>query len=740
MKRKSNPQRFRKHPASNQVDHDSRSTVLRSVADLIHRGTFAEALTQINGEAANNPEPGYKAKLLSLAGDCLFKQGKFGEAATLYGQVAQQVSDHPQAWLRPLIGEVRSLLKSVQVEEAQARAVAAMQTALTHQQQYQALLAQAQATIAAGGQAVIPSRPPSPAEVGNRLGRYFFAEGELAAAKTLFQQTLQLSPQSIQARLGLAEIALREGDGATAATLARQAIVQGHYRAKTLSAWNILLAAGRKTGTNVIDTALLNGLAQATPSVRARAVLVMVRGLRNQHDARWEQVAANWLQHSAGSNPTIAAELRKLKSANARLVNDTPANRIQAAQTLLSTPNLSPNEWLSAAKEVVHCSLLQNQTPTTADLITQAVNRFGPTKRATATHGLALACKKANRLDLAAQLFQQNIATASGDDLGKSLSALAKLQSEQGNHAGAATSYWSYSQNTVFPARMRLYALVQWTREVVSANQPELVAQARPQIEAALPQITDYELVLDLARQILCSNMEKSFAMQVFQRGEQLAWQAFDACSQPSVASTILYKFCRRASNDFHKSDTVVATWSRLTEAQKPWLWSEREDYWYYLELVFRGYRDKKRWDEAEQFILPLLNDPATPPHGFVILGNSYAEMKRQQNDFNGMFSIYKKMVQVAPNHEWTAGAYYWFALRAWKQGDAAQTTSYVDKLLMAMGKDYQLYWKRNLFASALCLKAGLNLSQVLPQSGISAEILQQQLHAVQNDLARLSA
>ncbi len=737
MKRKSNPLRFRKHQSSHQVDHDSRSTVLREIADLIHRGTFAQALTQIDQEVANNPGPDDKSKLLSLAGDCLFKQGKFGDAATLYLQVFQQVHNRPEAWLRPLIGQVRSLLKNVQVEEAQARAVTAMQTVLAHQQQYQTLLAQAQATLATGGQAVIPARPPSPAEVANRLGRFFFAEGELAAAKTLFQQALDLSPNSTHAQLGLAEIALREGDGATAATLARRVIVIGLYRAKTLSAWNILLAAGRKTGTNVIDTALLNGLAQATPSVRARAVLVLARGLRNQNDSRWQQVATNWLQQSAGSNPTITAELRKLKSANARMTNDTLANRIQAAQTLLSTASLSPNEWLSAAKEVVQCSLLQNQSPAMADLITQAVNRFGPTRRVAATHGLALACKKANRPDLATQLFQQNIATALGDDLGRSLSALGKLQSEQGNHAEAAASFWSYSQNTAFPARMRLYALLQWTREVVSANQPELITQARPQIEAALPQILDYELVLDLSRQIRFSKLPRDFALQIFQRGQQLALQTFDACAHPSPATTILFKLCRRA-NDHAQYDAMIATWTRIGDARRQWLWSESNDYWQWLEHVFRAYRDSKRAPEAEQFIAPFLNDSATPPNGYAVLGVSYAAMKRKQNDFTGMFAIYEKMAQVAPTYEWTSAAYYWLALRAWKQNHVNQATAFADKILLSVGKDWTMYWKRDMAACALLLKARLHLNHVPATSGIAADKLQANLTKLQSDLSRL--
>ncbi len=739
MKRKHSPQRFRKHSATNLADHDPRSTLLRNLSVLVNRERFDEALAQVDQQVANNPETDFKSKLLSLAGDCLFRQGKFDEAATVYAQVFQQVQDRPQAWLRPAMGEIQSLLNNVQVAEATARANAALQVAAAHEQQYRDAVAAASAILAAGGQAVIPPQPPRVSVVATRLGGFFFHAGELAPAKALFQQALQSNPNgACKARIALAEIALREGDGATAATLARQAIVLGQYHAKTLSAWNVLLAAGRKTGTNVLDTTLLNGLAQATPSVRARAVLVLARGLRNQSDSRWQQLAANWLQQAGQGNPTIAAELHKLKITNARLTNATPADQQQAAQALLNTPKLGPNEWLSAAKEIVRCALVQNQSPAIDSLITQAVNRFGQTKRAAIKHGLALACKKASRADLAVQLFQQNIAATAGSDLGKSLWALAKLQSEQGNHPDAATSFWNYSQNTSMPQRFRLYALVQWVREMASANQPGVIAQARPQIEAALPQISNWELVLDLANQIRTYAIDRSFGLQVFQQGQQRALQTFDNCGHPSPAATILFKLCRRA-NDFALYDAMIATWTRLNDAKRQWLWSEREDYWNWIETVFRAYRDSKRTQEAEQFIAAFINDSATPPNGYAMLGVSYAAMKRNQNDFAAMFSIYEKMAQVAPTHEWTSAAYYWFALRAWKQGNASQAAAFADKMLLCIGKNWTMYWKRDMAACALLLKAGLNLDQVPATSGIATDKLQANLTKLQNDLARVT-
>jgi tetratricopeptide (TPR) repeat protein len=741
MRRKSNPQRFRKRQATNLPDHDPASSVLRGLHDLVQRGRYAEALAQIDQLVGGSPPLPFKAALLALAADCLFKQGKFDEAATAYASVSQLVQDQPTLWLRPALGEVRSRLNDGQTAEAANLGSEAVQRAAAFEQQYQNLLAQANATVTAGGQATIPAQPPRTSTVASRLGRYFLSAGEPDQAKALFQQALQVNPNgACRARLGLAEIALRQDDPTTCLSLARGAILLGQYQAKTLPGWTLLLAAARRTGTDTLDATLLSGLAQATASVRARAVLLLARGLRNQNDPRWQQLAANWLQQEGQTNPVIAAELRKLTFAQASRVSAPATTQLQAAQDLIQTPNLGPTEWLAAAKTTVRNTLLLNQTPDIASLIAQGVSQYGPAFQGVIAHGLARACRAANRPDLAQPLLQQNLATlpVGSEAWAKSLWALARLAASQGNPTQAAAYYWQYSQQSGLLQRFRLYALLEWTRAIAAANQPDQLAQAKPQLDAALPQITDYELVLDLARQVLYSQLGRAFALQVFQRGQQLALQAFDACPHPSPAATILYKLARRA-NDLLQYDAILASWSRLSTDQQQWVWSERSDFWCYLELVFRAWRDSQKPAQAEQFIAPYLNDPATPPHGYAILGVSYAALKRNQGDLATMFAVYEKMAQVAPTYEWTSVAYYWFALRARKQGNAAQAAAFADRMLLALGNDWTMYWKTDMAACALCLKAGLEISQVPAQVSASADRLRAQLENIQADLARLT-
>jgi tetratricopeptide (TPR) repeat protein len=741
MKRHRNPRRFRKRQSANRQEHDPRSVLLRELGIGLQRRRYAEALTEIDRQVAQTTDQDFRARLLALGADSLYKQGKFSEAADAYGNVARLIEGQPLRWFRPVVGEIRSLLRSVQVEQAQTRATAALQVATAHWQQYQQQVAQAPAIVAAGGQAVIPARPPAPVSIANRLAKYFLAEGEVAISKALFQQALELSPNSFHARLGLAAVALRENNGAEAARLAREALVQGQFHAKTLPAWPLLLAAGRKTGVDQMDGQLLKGLAQATPGVRARAVLAIAHGLRGQGDARWLPTADEWLRKAAPASPTIAAELNKLKLANSRAQSAPLTEQQQRAHALMKTPGLSPTETLSAAKEIVRTSLLLKQVPAIDAMIAEAVKRFGAVKRAAFIHGLALACSKANRGDLATQLLQRNTTdpVVTPRLWGRSVWALARVQSNAGNHSDSAASYWTFSQNTQMAQRFRLYATAQWALELFRANQRDLIEQAAPQLEVAVQQIQDWNLLLDVARRLFFSQFQRGIAISTaaYERGKKLAWQAFDSTQHPSPAAAILLKLARRAA-DRSRFDDVVATWTRLDEAKRRWLWSTNADYWTWLQQVARGYSESGRLAEAETLLTTAVQDPATPPEGFAIVGAGLAEVKWKQQGFPGLFAICEQVVQTAPSSESAAAAHIWLAVRAWKREDQAQASGFAQKALTALGKNCQLYWKEATQARAYCLLAGLDLTRVSAQCPCGTGALQAQLGEIQTILSTL--
>lgn len=738
MKRKNNPNGFRKSRIKNNPDHDPRSGVLREIRARAQSGSFAEALTQIDSELGGNPGSTYQSKLLTLAGDCLFKQGKFAEAAEAYDKICGMVQSSPVDWLSPALAQVRSLLKAVQINEAVSLANVVVQTSVANQQQYQNQLAQVAANVNSNGQATIPAQPPNPVGVASRLGKLFLAEGEFDTAKSLFQQALQINPNACQTRLGLAEIALSEGNTVEATTLAADAIKLGQYQAKTLAAWPILLAASHKIGTP-IDANLISGLATALPSVRARATLLLARGLRTQNNSSWKSLAANWLQNEGSSNCTIAAELKKLTFADAHKFSGSFSDQLQAAQNLLNAPGVSPMEWLAATKQIVRISLLLNQSVDVQSLIGQGMNRYGRQFQAEFTESLAMACKRGNRVDLATKFLQQNLANATGDAWRKTLWALAKIQSDHGDHADAATSYWTYAQNNSQPQRFRAYALMRYALELFRAQQPELIEQAAPQMETALAQIQDYEVLLDVARQLRYARFQKAktLAEDAYQRGKQMALQAFDNAGHPSVAVNIIFKFSRRAF-DFSRNDDIVTTWTRLDATKQQWLWSRNSDYWNWQELILRAYLVGGQLAQADSFGSAILNDSATPPEAVATVGATYLTLKQKQSDFKGLFSISQRMAQDAPGNERTAIAYYWLALRAWKQNNEAQTKDLADRMLLALGKDCALFWKSNYQASAYCLKAGLDLSQIPPYCPVPQGKLQQRLQDIQDDLASL--
>jgi tetratricopeptide (TPR) repeat protein len=738
MKRRKNPHRFRKRHGTNNPARVANSAILHELTQRINRRHYAKALATIDSLVAAAPELGFKSKLLALSGDCLFKQGKFTDALQVYQAVTTLAQGDAIHWLRPAIGEIRALLKNGQVSEASSRAKEVVQAAIDFEQKYENDLAQAQSTIDAGGQATIPPRPQSAAAVAVRVGKHFFSEGEIDTAALFYNQALQLHPNHSKARLGLADVALRHGNGADASRLAGEVITGGLHR-RSLPGYESIVKAAKISGGDVSTDDIISQLSDALPSVRARATLMIAKELRKHGDARWHQISDQWLQREGNDHPAFAAEFKKLKFATARRTLASPQTSLDRAQALLATSNLSPKEWLSAAKESTRSLLVSNQTPDLASTIADGATRTGVRHQAAIRHGLALASHKGGRPDIAIPLLQQNTAdpTIRKKQRGRSMWRLARMHRSLGNHGDAANAFWNYSQRPDMPQRMRLTALVEWSRSIVAANQPDQLAQAMPQFQTALPQITDYSLLLDIARNLKYSQMSGDLANQFFERGKQLAIQAFDSCQHPSPAATILFKLCRRA-NDFTQYNVIIDTYTRMSDAKRTWLWSENSAYWNYIELVFRAFRETQINDRAEQFVTSFLDDPAIPPQGYAILGISYATLRRNLGDFQKMFSVYDRMIKVAPGYEWTSVAYYWNAVRALKNGDQAAADRFAHLILHCLGNDWTMAWKADVAAAALVIGAGLNVAQVPTNPQVTPAMLQKQADTIQSDIGRL--
>lgn len=735
MKRKwRNPQGFRKRHNQSNGGHVS---PLQAVAAQIQRREFEGALRDLDRQLVGNPSPLERGRVLALVGDALFKQGKFVQARGAYARAGQMPAGGAELSARSGYGEIRSLIRQGRGPEARDRGAAIVSAAADFETEYRIQMRKVAANLSGPTPVVVSAVPPRASVVASRIGQFLVQGGDLDGGRSFFESAIKLNPQGAsRARLGLAEIALREGNFGRAMELGQSAILVGQFRAKTLSAWPLLLAAAAGSKTDFVELGFWRRLAEAKPSVRARARLLILRAMRARGDSRWQSLANTWLQEDQDRHPVAAAETRKLLLAQAKAGHSVAGERGQTARALLDTPSLGPKEWLAGLKAEARAEIDAGRTPDFEQRIARGIALYGAEAGSFLIHGLALACRE-GRPEIALTLLQRNIDHQAPSSLqwGRSLWAKARVYKSLGRPSEAAQAYWSFYQQSGQPQRLRLYALLEWTRALVGGKQA--LATVTAQLQSVIPQLTDFELTLDLARQVRCSALEPSLADKIFEQGRMLAMQNFDVAIHPSAAVSILFKLCRRA-NDFTRYDVMIDTWTRLSPDKKKWLWSTKSDFWMWLEHVFRAYRDSGKLDEADFLLSGFLSDPSTPPEGYAILGISIAASKRDQKDMSGAMAIYEKMAQIAPSYEWTSVAYYWLALRSWVSGDRVQACHFGERILVCVGNDRGMYWKEEMHVSAMCIQARLDRSMFPANSGISVERFTNQLKVIGDDMARL--
>ncbi|MBX7157083.1 MAG: hypothetical protein K1X66_01665 [Verrucomicrobiae bacterium] len=153
------------------------SGVAKGINQRIKQRNYPEALSLLDKTISQNQSAGWQAKLLALAGDGEFQQGKFSNALEVYqkSEVLALEENDPQSWFRAIVGQVRSLLKQVQVPEAYQVAEASWQKALDWYEKHQQEIKEAQQQLLQNGKLTITKRPHRPSVVGARLGKLFFA-------------------------------------------------------------------------------------------------------------------------------------------------------------------------------------------------------------------------------------------------------------------------------------------------------------------------------------------------------------------------------------------------------------------------------------------------------------------------------------------------------------------------------------------------------------------------------------
>lgn len=734
-----NPSIFRKRTPDTHPSRDPWSTRLRQLGELVNRGEPQSLFDAINHELAQTNNTTKQSQLLSLVGDCQAQQGDFANALVTYDRAAQLVSSHPRLWFRPVVAAINALLRNVQVEQARIRANAATAKARAVEQQFAQQIAQLEAQANAGAQVTVSIRPLRSSVVGTRLGQIFLREGEVEAAEALFQEALIANPQgATRARIGLAEIALRENRPQDAKDFAFAAMQVGHFRAKTLPAFSLFLRAGFQLGQALLDQRLITGLAQATPAVRDRAIFTIVKTLRSQSNPQWVTLSNNWLATNSFRNPVIAAELRKQVQASARLRSDDDNGLLATSEALLFTANLSPSEFLCAAKTRVRSSLTLGQNVDLFTFATTAAQRYGPKWRGRVLHSLALSCMMARRHDLARTVLQQNLAAlnTADEEWAKSLWALARMEAVLSNHSAAAQLFRQFAAQSTIPERFRALALLKALQSLISTGDPSSL-EAIKQDLAALDTSSDFDLLMGFARQLKLGPPQfANLALQLFLHGKQVAIAHFKAAEDPSVAIRILLRITRSQVYDFGEDGQATAIWTGLTALQRQWLWSGKNDFWEYTSLIVTALARSSQLVEARALADSYLNDVATPLEGRLRLMAAVGHADIRARNYLAAFPIFREMISLSPAYRLCAEPYYWLAIAAKASGDDAACIAYAEKSQFAQGTRPSLLSEWELDCKACLLRSGLVVGTTLQSANYDTRFQARCLAQIRADLA----
>lgn len=736
--------KFRKRPRQVPRDKASLSASLRQIGERIKKRDFASGLAKADQLlAAPGMTEHARARVLALVADSEFKRGRFAEAAQIQLQAASKSIDHATLWLRPHIGHVRALLKVPQVEQAVMIARHAVAVAEAKMTDFDVQVSAANRDLAENGAVAFTPLPPRVSVVATRMGYLFMAEGEPEVAEEFFSKAIESTKGGAnRARQGLARVALAKGEFGKAHRLAADAILRGGFKAKTRSAWITLIAARRQLPGWRISDRLIKGLDAAPAGLRAKTILTIVRELRKSNMRQWREVAERWSSREGAQFPIVEAEMKKLMLASAKAEPGNAAGKREIAEQLLLTPGLTPNEWISAAKEWVRASLWEGRAVDVEQLISTAVAAHGQGVAPYVRHSLALSCMMAKRHDMARPLLRANIQEGAREkpQWGKSIWALARMEGLLGDHATAARLYRRFADEDSIAAKFRLQAQLLWCKELIAAGQPGPLLEARSLMAATLGNVQDPDLLMNFARQLQFAPAElREWGQQLFEQGKAMALQRFDAASSPSEAISILFKLTRRQVRDFGRHEEVVAFWAALTQEKRDWLWSESRDFWEYLGQVFEAYARAGDLQKAEAFAGDFLDDPATPAEGRPFLGIPLARRLMQADRAADGLELFEQMASADPTHPLCAEAWYWMALVAYKRGETGKINEYAGRIRAAQGSHIGMLVQWNYDARALLLLANLNPASVDPQAvNYAPYFLQGQLLAINGDLGRI--
>lgn len=735
---------FRKRQPQAQAERTGISVLLRDIARKFEAGESAQALRQVNEAlAAGRLGRHDQARVIALTADHERRQGRREDAARFYMRAAEMCLDHPRLWLRPLVGQVQTWLGAGDVKKARMMARHACDVAESKFRLFDAQARKAPAELRRGGVVTVWMRPPRPSVVATQMGNLFLEEGELEAAEEFYERATTCSQHGASgARLGLARVALAKGDAKQALQLAEKAIRMGRYGSKTLGAWSVVIAARRRLGGGRISERLIGGLKQATASVRARAMVLIVSELRRNGMPQWREWAVRWLEAEGNAFPAAAAEMKKMILASWKAMPEHAEEKWAAAQRLLATPGLAPKEWLAGAKQYVRWGLELGKNIDLSALVRSAGGLYGEAFEAQARHGLALSCMLARQHDWARNLLEHNVTTLPAADpmRGRSVWALARMESGLGEYERAANLYRLICETEGTPARFRLQARLLWIQNALQAGERKAPHILRDEIAAALVRVDDPFTRMDVARQVrIHAAPLRGWSEELFNDAKRQALAIFESLTDPGEAAGVLLKVARRQVYDFGQGAEATRYWEGLPDEKKTWMWSQDKRFWEYLGCLMRAYVQALSEEDARAFAEEWLGDAATPTEGGVQIGIPAAEGLIGRKRFWEGMALIEEIVRRAPRHRSAARGWYWKALVEHKRRNRDGRQRCCRALREAQGDRPSLLSEWELDARALLLMAGLVVSDLGSEAvNYRREFLEEQKRQILRDLERI--
>lgn len=713
------------------------SRALRSAIHLIHTGDHTAGLTALNTLASSTRNPPRRAKVLLLIGESETALSRHGEAAAAYtaaANFARQAADL-SLLLIASTGQVRSLLRSLRVEDAITAANGLLTELENAQQTLNQTLALTPDQLAAQGPVEISARPPRPTVGLTKLAHAFLETGHTDQARVFLHKAIALSPNGAsRARQALATLALASDEPALAERYARESLLMGRFQAKTTAAWPLYLnARARQNLSPILEPDILAAYrSHAKGRTAATSLYQIIATLRAHADPTWKTLAEAAI-NNPGLDPILQTEIEKILLADSKLfATDSPRPIAARALRLYRSADCSAKELISHAKAYVRHSLLSEETPDLNQLLRIATRRFpgDPALVHAIRHTACLAAMMAVKHDLARgwlhQLITDTAATGDLEAWGKATWAMARMEALLENHSKAAYWYLDLAANQQTPPRFRIQAMLRGLRHLGrSGDSSTDIGQLTQNIRSILHSTDDFRILLDAARQLaLGGEAFRKLKCEAVDLGITFSDRAFVSATTPQEALRILEYLSRKLHCDLVGYSTpIIERWDKLTASQKSDFQSVGGSTWFdYLATVFKVLISQGRTVEATTVASSVVDNNAASPEGYVIVGIEYAEWLFFQNQSKA-FQHFEWIAKEAPVHRKAALAHYWIMLKYLRNGDRQSGVSSAHAVRRCYSGSPALLSEWELDGKASLVICDGNLEEAVRSSGVATTL-----------------